>query len=90
MSANVNIVYRAADASQTYDDFGNPEVIVTTYDDRRLGLISDSNCRYEQDRNGPTFVAIRPNATDEQLRNLADRLRLDVDGLKRFRAIWAK
>lgn len=53
-----------------YGDFENPEVIVTTYGDKRLGCLVDWPCRFEQAWDGPTFVVIRPTATDEQLQKI--------------------
>lgn len=73
-----------------YDSFENPEVIVTTYGDRRVGCLSEEACRAEQAWNGPTYVVIRPTATDEQLANAAHRYGLNIDDLKTFRATMAR
>jgi len=53
-------------------------------------MVSDSPCRYEQAWNGPTFVVIRPAATDEQLSKVAARFHFDMGTLKDFRAHQAK
>ncbi|RKP50722.1 hypothetical protein [Trinickia fusca] len=74
----------------TGDDFSNPEVIVTTYGDKRLGCLVDWPCRFEQAWDGPTFVVIRPAATDEQLQKVSDRFGIDIEELRTFRATKAK
>jgi hypothetical protein len=73
-----------------YRDFENPDVIVTTYGDKRIGCLSDEPCRAEQAWNGPTYLVIRPTATDEQLGKAAQRYGLDMDYLKAFRANVAR
>lgn len=73
-----------------YQAFRNPEVIVTTYGDERLLGFSESPCRYEQDEYGPTFVVIRPAATDEKLDKIASRFHLPIDDLKVFRSNIAR
>lgn len=73
-----------------YDDFCNPEVILTSYDDQRLGMVSDDPCWSEKAWNGPTYVVIRPTATDEQLSKVAARFHFEMDALKDFRAHHAK
>ncbi|CAG4903311.1 hypothetical protein [Paraburkholderia saeva] len=86
MLDEANVIHDAAEPStSTYDSFCNPEVIVTTYGDKRLACLIDWPCRFEQACDGPTFVVIRPEATDEQLGKLVDRFGLDMDYLKAFR-----
>lgn len=66
--------------------FSNPEVIITTYDDKRLIALNESSCRSEQEDCGPTYVVIRPNATDDQLNKISSRFNLAIDNLKFFRS----
>ena len=74
-----------------FKSFSNPEVIVMTYDDKRLACIRESPCRYEQqDEYGPTFVVIRPGATDEQLDKISNRFHLPINELIAFRTHTAR
>jgi hypothetical protein len=66
------------------------EVIVTTHDDKRLAAKTDDPCRYEQAFDGPTYLAIRRTATDEQLGRAATRLGVPLGKLKEFRETAAK
>jgi hypothetical protein len=74
----------------TYGAFENPEVILTTFGDRRLWCLRDDACWCEQACDGPTYLVVRPSATDEQLAKAAARYPFTVDELKAFRATEAR
>lgn len=58
--------------------------------DHRIAGVNDAQCRFEQGDFTPTYLFIRPKATDEKLVKAADRFNLDLDDLKTFRAESAK
>lgn len=70
--------------------FSNPEVILTTYGDKRLGCLRDDACWCEQAHDGPTYLVVRATASDGQLAKAAERYPFSVDELKTFRATRAK
>ena len=71
--------------SKHFQSFKNPQIILASFNDKRLATISNSSCWYEQDDHGPTYLVIRRNATDEQLIKLSKRFHLNIDTLKLFR-----
>jgi hypothetical protein len=77
-------------AQNKYLSFQNPEVILVTYDDPRVAVMNDAQCRFEQEEFTPTYLVIRPKATDEQLIKVAGLFNLDLNDLKKFRAEVAK
>lgn len=77
--------YHSSEAWNKKMAFCNPEVIVTTYGDKRLAAFNGSACIADQEERGPTYLAIRSNATDDQLNWAANRFDLPINDLKAFR-----
>lgn len=71
-------------------DFSDRRVILTTYDDKRLAQVSDDSIRYEQSCDGPTYLVIRKNATNELLTKAAVRFCIPIHNLTEFRAHQAR
>lgn len=75
---------------QIYDDFSDHRVILATFDDDSLAQVSDAPFRHEQSAYGPTYLVIRPNATEESLTNAAARFGVPMCDLTEFRAHQAR
>lgn len=71
-------------------DFYDRSVIITTHDDRRLASLSSAPFRHEQSSDGPLYIAIRKNATDEALRYASTRFGIALRTLDEFREQHAK
>lgn len=68
-----------------YKSFQNPQVILSLFNDKRLASVKTSACWFEQNDQGPTFIVIRPNATDDQLIKLSKRFSMEIEDMKSFR-----
>lgn len=73
-----------------FADFSDHDVILATHDDTRLGVASDAPCRFEQTFDGPRFLVIRRNASDESLAKAAAMFSLPMQELVDFRTYCAK
>lgn len=71
-------------------DFSDRGVILTTLDDDRLAQVSDAPFRHEQSCDGPTYLVMRSNATDESLTNAAVRFGVPMCDLTEFRTHQAR
>ena len=71
-------------------EFSDRRVILVTHDDARLAQVSSVPLRHEQACDGPIYLVIRHNATDESLLGTATRFGVPMRDMAEFRAHQAR
>lgn len=68
--------------------FSDPRIILASPHDLRLARVfqpDSEHCQFEQQDDGPTYLVIGPNATDESLLRAGERFGIPVSDLIEFR-----